>query len=538
MIRNVGRRILGVAVLLTAVMATAVHAQQPTVVLSIRGIDPLLDDAEFIGGEVGQEGMKATAEQLLGAFTNGKGLAGIDKTKPLGLYWNSTAGGAPEMPVLFVPVADADDLKGLLTDLAPDFKEAKGQWTMTFNGTKLFAKVANGYCFLSNAPTALTKTADPAKIINAKYDIALDVHVAGIPAELKDTFLTQMEASGRDSMENGPEPKNEADKVGREVIFNTSLAVFKALVNDGDKLTFGVDVDEEARLGSTDFSITGKANTDLAKSFAAYGKTVPAFAGLGSDATPFKLLISYPTTGITEQLNALFAAMRASADEQIDKDEKLDSDADKAAAKGIAKRIFDIAQNTAKSGSMHSGVVLEDTGDGKVRMIGGTKVAQGDEAAKLFDDVIKLSKDNPEIAKIKVDAAKHAGARIHEVTIEKDEENQKHFGDEPGHIAIAKDSLWMAMGGENLTALKKTLDSWAKPKAAAAGTAPISLRVKPAALVTLLQDDDEDAVERAKEVVGKPGDKLSVDIAPIPSGAKLRIEFGIDLLQLIDQPDQ
>jgi hypothetical protein len=171
-------------------------------------------------------------------------------------------------------------------------------------------------------------------------------------------------------------------------------------------------------------------------------------------------------------------------------------------------------------------------------MIGGTKVAQGDEAAKLFDDVIKLSKDNPEIAKIKVDAAKHAGARIHEVTIEDDEETEKHFGDAPGHIAIAKDSLWLALGGENLTALKKTLDSWAKPMTSAAATAPISLRVKPAALITLLQDDDDDAVERAKEVVGKPGDKLNVDIAPIPSGAKLRIEFGIDLLQLIDQGDK
>lgn len=537
MIRTVGRRILGVAVLITAVMATAVQAQQPTVVLSIRGVDPLLDDAEFIGGEVGQEDVKATAEQLLGAFTNGKGLAGIDKAKPFGLYWNSTA-GAPEMPVLFVPVADEDDLKELLTDLAPDFKEAKGQWSMTFNGTKLFAKVANGYCFISNAPTSLTKTADPTKIVNGKYDIALDVNVAGIPAELKETFLKQMEDAGRESMENGPPPKNDAEKVGREVGFNATLAVVKALVNDGDKMTFGIDVDEEARLGSTDLSITSKANTDLAKSFAAYGKTVPAFASVAPDAAPFKLLVSYPTTGITEQLNALFAAMRASADEQIDKDEKLDSDADKTAAKGIAKRIFDIAQNTAKSGSMHSGVILDNAGDGKVCVIAGTKVAQGDDAAKLFDDVIKLSKDNPEIAKIKVDAAKHAGARIHEVAVEQDEENEKYFGDEPGHIAIRSDSLWMSLGGENLTSLKKTLDSWAKPKTPAAGTSPISLRLKPAALVTLLQKEDEDAVERAKEVVGKPGDKLNVDLAPIPSGAKLRIEFGIDLLQLIDQPDE
>lgn len=534
MIRNAGWRILGLAVVMTAMMGAAVQAQQPTVVLSIRGIDPLLDDAEFVGGEIGQEQVKTTAESLISGFTGGKGLAGIDKTKPLGVYWNATAVGAPEMPVAFIPVADANDLKGLLGELTPDFKESKGQWTMTVQGTKLFAKVAGGYCFISNDPTTLTKTADPAKIVNSKYDLALDVSIAGIPSELKGAFLGQMEMSAKDSLENGPPPENEAEKAGREVGVNLTIAAIKSIVNDGDKLTLGFDVNEETRLAAMDFGITGKSNTDLAKSLTAYGKLAPAFGTIGSDAAPFRLVVSYPTTGITEQLNQMFAVMRKSADEQIDKDENLDGDDDKAAAKGIAKRLFDIAQNTAKSGAMHSGLVLEDGGEGKVRIVGGTKLVQGDDASKLFDDVIKLSKDNPELAKIKVDAAKHAGARIHEITVEQDEENEKHFGDEPAHVAIRNDSLWVSLGGGNLAALKKTLDAWTKPAAAPAGASPISLKVKPAALVTLLQQEDEDLVERAKEVIGKPGDKLNVDLAPVPSGAKLRIEFGIDLLQLID----
>ena len=111
---------MSVAVMVTAFMGTVVQAQQPTVVFSIRGIEPLLDDAEFIGGELGQEGAKETAEQLIRNFTAGKGLAGVEQDKPLGLYWNATAAGEPEMPVLFVPVADADALKELLTELAPE----------------------------------------------------------------------------------------------------------------------------------------------------------------------------------------------------------------------------------------------------------------------------------------------------------------------------------------------------------------------------------------------------------------------------------
>jgi len=39
------------AVLVAALMVSMVQAQQPTVVLSIRGIAPLIDDAEFLANE-------------------------------------------------------------------------------------------------------------------------------------------------------------------------------------------------------------------------------------------------------------------------------------------------------------------------------------------------------------------------------------------------------------------------------------------------------------------------------------------------------
>ena len=84
--RRAGWRMAGAAVLITALMVTVARAQQPTVVLSVRGIEPLLNDAEFVGGEIGQEGAKATVIELISTVTGGKGLAGIDQKKPLGMY--------------------------------------------------------------------------------------------------------------------------------------------------------------------------------------------------------------------------------------------------------------------------------------------------------------------------------------------------------------------------------------------------------------------------------------------------------------------
>lgn len=524
----------GMTVVITALMTSAADAQQPTVVLSIRGIDSVLDDAEFIGGETGREGTRDNAEQSIGAFTGGKGLAGIDQTKPLGLYWNASAAGALEMPVAFIPVSDADDLKELLQELTPDFKDSKGQWSMTVNGVKLFARVSDDYCFISNLPIAVPKLLDPSQFVNSKYDIALDVSIASIPDEFKETFLAQAEANGRQSMENSPEPETEAERVGRDVGFNATLAVLKSLVNDGDQFTVGVDVDEESRLGALDIGVTGKPNSNLAKALTAYGKTVPAFASLGSDASPFRMVVSYPTGGFIEQLNTAFNAARDTTNQQIEDDSRI-GDSDRDTVKSIANRLFDIAQATATSGSMHSGLVLESGGEGKARVIGGARVAKGDEAEKLLDDVFKLAKDNPDLAKIKIDAAKHAGARIHAVTQEPGADSEKQFGDEPAHFAIRPDSLWMSIGGDNLNALKKALD--AKPPTRTT-MAPISIRVKPAALVMLIEKDNEDLIERAKDVVGKPGDRMNLDIAPLPNGAKLRIELGVDLLQLTEPIDE
>lgn len=524
---------MGVAVLVSALMATIVQAQQPTVVLTIRGIDPLLNDAEFLGKEVNQEGIKEGVEAQIEALTGGKGLAGIDRKRPLGLFWNATAGGPPEMPIAFFPVSDADALTELLTDLTPDFKDAKGSWSMTFNGTRLFGKVSTGYLFLSLTPLSAAKLPDPAKFANTKYDLALDVSIASIPEELKATFLATTESSARQALEDGPPPATEAERVGRDLGINSTLGTLKSLINDGDKLTLGFDVDSKTRSSAVDFMITGTADSALAKAMTAYSKLQPLFAGIGSDSAPFRLTISYPTTGMTDQMDDFFKGMRQTAEQQIDNDERLSDDKDRAEAKNLAKRLFDIMQGTIASGSMHTGIVLEGGKAEKIRVIAATKIANGDDAGKLMDDIVKLSKDNPDLASIKLDAAKHSGARIHEITTDQSEDTEKYFGEEPAHLGFRADSLWMSIGGENLAALKRALDQSAKP-ANRPGTSPVSFHVKPAALVLLMEKEDEGLIERAKSIAGKPGDRLNLDIASVANGAKLRLEFGIDLLKLAE----
>ena len=511
-------------------MVASVQAQQPTLVLSIKSLDELLDDADYVGEAVGKEGTRATAEQFLDAFTGGQGLAGVDLEKPLGVYANMSADGNPEMPVAFIPIADEDAFKGLIKSLDLDFKEKNGQWTLSVNGQKLFGKLSGGYIFISNSPDALTKLADPQKIVNGKYDIALDVNIASIPQQLKDLFLAQVEQQGRASLENGPEPKNEAEAKGQQLGFDGTLAALKAVVNDGDRMTLGFDVNSESGLGTVDYGLSGKPRSDLAKAMTAFGKMAPVFGAVPPEEAPFSLVISHPTTLLLPHLDELFGAMRDAANAEIEKDPKLADDAEKQAAKDVAKRLFDIGQATMKSGALHSVILLEEGDDDTVRIVGGTKVAKGDDAGKLFDDILALSKESPDVAKVKADVAKHAGARIHAITPDLKEEQSAMFGEDAGHLAVRADSLWFSLGGGNLDALKKALDQ--SGKAAPKKMAPISLRVKPATLVTLLESDDEGLIERADALAGEAGDVLNIEVTPTATGATLHIEFGIDLLKL------
>ena len=531
MTRGVGWWNAGLAMFIMAVMATAGHAQQqPAVVVSVRGIAPLLDDLEFIAAQVGEAGFKDLAEQLFSSLPGGNGLAGIDQSKPLGVYMNAGAAGSP-IPVAFVPLTDADSLKDLLELVVADFKITGGQLSGTVLGTKVWGKVQDGYLFVSTETKGLTKLSDPTKIVNGKYDIAVEVSLASIPASLREVFLTSAETEGRKAMEDAPEAESETEVVVRNAIFDGLTEGLKELVNNGDRLTLGLNVDEETRMGSIDFAVTGKPNTAFAGALAAFGKTPSAFAAIGSDSAPLRIMFSCPNFGSAEQVDLAFNAIRSMANEAIDKDDVLKSDEDRETAKAMSRHLLDIAQATAKSDATHSGMVLESVGD-KARLIGGVRVAGANAIDKLQDDIIKISKDAPNV-EAKFDVAKHAGARIHSVKHDLEEEGKSLFGDELVHFAFRKDSLWFSIGDDNLTALKLALDQTSKT-GNSASQPPISIRMKPAALAILLDKNDAAFVARAKELTGQPGDTLNLDVVPVAGGVKLRFEFGVDLLKLAD----
>ncbi|MBM4075690.1 MAG: hypothetical protein FJ267_08615, partial [Planctomycetes bacterium] len=255
-------RIWGAAVLwslMAWVSLPTAFGQQSTVVLSIKSLDELLDDADVIAEVVGQPGIKDQVEMFINAFTSGNGLQGIDRTSGFGVYWNTSEENPLQMPVVFLPVSDSNALQELLKPLVEDFEDTDGSWSMSFNGTKLFAQIKGGYAFVSITPDVLEDLPNAKRLVNAKQDISLAVSIAGIPQPFKDTFLNQTEEQGRAQLENGPPPEGELEKKARDLGFDWTLAVFKSLVNEGDRFTLGWNLDSESRKVTLESSLTGKS---------------------------------------------------------------------------------------------------------------------------------------------------------------------------------------------------------------------------------------------------------------------------------------
>jgi hypothetical protein len=497
------------------------QSTQPTVVVAVRGIDELLNDADFLGEELGKPGMKGSAEGTLEAITGGKGLTGFNREKPLGAYVTVNANGAPPMPVVFVPVDDAKAVEALITQFAPDFANEDGQWSMTVNGMKVFGKESGGYVYLSLDPSLLSKPADPAKIVRGDYDVLLDVNLAGIPEPLKEQFLEQAEQGGRQNLENQPPASNEAEAKGREFGFALTMAVMKAVMLEGDRFSYGVDVDSEGRTAKIDMNVTGRSGTPLAESFASLKKVDRPFASLTAPESPFSIAVSIPTKGILPQIEEFVRIVREEATAEIEKDESLDSDAERAAAKDAASQFADLILETARAGSVHAAMTLED-GEETTGAIAAVRLSDGKPVTRLIEQGLKDANLDTETVTV-------AGAKGYSIPVGDDEELTETFGEGPGHAVVKGNDLWWALGADHLKSLEKAMTG---KSGSGKPSAPVSLRFKPATLVTMFEKNDEGLIERADAVAEKDGDMLHIEVAPIDAGARFRIEFGIDLLQL------
>lgn len=524
-------RVAGLAVFATAFLTITAQAEQqrPAVVLCARGIESLLDDVEFLAGVFGKEDLRQTVETLLKAFIGGRDVSALNRQKPLGIYWNATAGAKLESAVVFLPISDLDALRRLLSVAVPGFKESQGAWSGKLNGTRLYAKPWNDYLYVSL--DRIREQADPAHFTSGNNDLLLQIYVAELPEALKEEFLERLELEFEDYFGKLVAAANGQDETPEQRIRQLAMTVLRLMVNDADKLKIGMDIDQRRRIAAVNFAYTARPGSAVATFADTVGKLPPVGWTIGSDAALFRLLVSVPAIPAGDLLDDLAKGVRVSIESSINADNDFINDDDREAARKVSGRLLDLLLESAKSGGLHSGLSVDAGGEKTFRGVVGAKLINGNEAAACLDQLITLYRDHPGTFRIKPDVDNYRGARIHALIQNVPGESPWDLDKVPAHIAIRKDGIWGSAGKDNLSALKSALDD-RPPGQTAISSA--SFLFKPASLIVRFQKQAADVIARARNIAELPGDKYSMELLPATNGARLKIEMGVDLLKLAD----
>ncbi len=156
------RRVSWGAAVVAAWLVVAPAARGQIAVVSVRSYDALEADLKYLAPLAGLEELAKQAQAPLRAATGGKGLDGVDTTKPFGAYVLWPAGTealkAWDFPAIgFVPVADEARLLALLERAGLKVGKPDGAVRVLKapNGTELALRFAGGHAHVAFKPAWL-----------------------------------------------------------------------------------------------------------------------------------------------------------------------------------------------------------------------------------------------------------------------------------------------------------------------------------------------------------------------------------------------
>ena len=174
--------------------------------MSFAGYDALRTNLDAIGKLVGNPGLAAIAEAPLILMTQGKGLTGLDKTKPCGVVvpCDGTETSLEQLGHAtygFLPVTDMKQFMTVIGDLTHQqfTPDADGVYEVKGNlGTPAYVAAKGGWAFISESREVLKKVpADPAVLLGdlpKQYTLAIRGSVKNLPAGIRKMAMAQLEA--------------------------------------------------------------------------------------------------------------------------------------------------------------------------------------------------------------------------------------------------------------------------------------------------------------------------------------------------------
>jgi hypothetical protein len=452
--------LLGLTVPLAPARAADADEDAPTLLVRLKSIDEAIAAGVNLYGRVGN---KADAEQFIdNAIKNQlgpKGLDGLDRKRPLGLYATIEPNVFASPVAVLVPVTSEKAFLDLLEHVHLKAEKGEGDlYRFQPPGSPLpaFIRFADQYAYIYATAAAAAnkdKIPAPAKLFPAADKTLLTAvfRIDRVPELLKQQALSALQKGAGGDIGKQRPGESETEFAFRKAGVQHFIRQAKNFIQGGREIALRVD--DQLGLAVT---LTARPDTPLARDLADLGHAESRFAGLhGRDAALSLATTCHLPEDVSRALGQLMEeGFRKEGEKQTDPAQR---DVIMAIGKALAP--------TFKAGHLDMGVVMHKAaGSDHTTLVGGIAIKDGEALDQVLrDGVGKLPEDRR--GKIHLDARSAGSVKIHRLDEElfnskdekENEQRRKLFGKGPAYVAVAPDAVFFSMGPHGLDELTSAL---------------------------------------------------------------------------------
>lgn len=522
---------------------------KPVAVVSLAEYDELMGDVKFVGKISDRPELGTALEGMLSLMTGGRGLEGLDKSKPVGVIIQ--AEGEKLHACGFLPVTSLKKLLEVVEPLVGQITEAgDGVFEVkTDDGKTLYVKEKGpGWAIVCDNKKALAAApADPMTVVgklNKKYDVAVRIFAQNIPEKFRQKAIEELKEGAERELHQRP-GEDDLEYALRKKLTKQMVHWAVAAVNELDQISLGWALDHEAETVYLDVSATVLPDTPSAKTLAAWGKAKTKFAGfqVPGAAVTYNWLSVLPAGDVAVFAEAI-DTIKPKAMAEIDR--KAKNDAEARLQKELLGGLLDVAQKTIASGRSDSAVSVM-LAPKAVTLVAAGYVADGPTIDKTIKRLAEVARaEHPDFVNqvVKLDADKCQEVNLHTVSIPipADQPDREKLVKLIGEtlevvVGVGRQSVYVSAGRDAMKTLKEAIkrsSDEAKPGV------PVKLSVALGPIARFVAEVGEVAGQRenaAKAVAAlekmSGADHINLQISPIQRGVRLRLELEPDVVKLI-----
>jgi hypothetical protein len=444
-------------------------AMKTVAVVGAASYNDLVGDVNFIGSLADRPELGQMLQGTIALFTQGRGLEGIDQSKPWGVILQTD--GQQFMPVACLAVTDLDKVLTIVKGFGAQVQDgADGAKQIALpSGQTVHVKHAGGWAYIAQAESALASLpADPLAELNkivSEYDLGARVAAQNVPQQYRQMAVQAMKAGMEDGLKKKDDESDEQYESRRKMA-EAQIKQLEQMVNEIDEVTAGWAIDSAQQTTFVDFTYRFLPGSKMAQQIAGYGQPKTNFAGFYQpDAAATLSFASQADPAMIkeniEQMQATMDTMRKQAEKAIDEEDDIPDDETRAAVKAAMSDFLDAFQATIESGQMDGGASLQ-LGADKLTLVAAAQIKEPGKFEGGLKKLAELAAKEPDFKGVQWNAANHEGVNFHTMSIpvpEDEAQARKMFGEQVDvAVGIGSDAVYVALGNDNLAAVNKAID--------------------------------------------------------------------------------